>query len=295
MFKDELKEKTLAAENVIFNYLPENIGFQQVVLDAMRYSVEAGGKRLRPILMFETYKLFGGEEKVIEPFMAAMEFIHTYSLIHDDLPAMDNDELRRGKPTTHIKFGEDIAILAGDGLLNFGFETAMKAFLIKPCSDEVEKALMYLANASGVFGMVGGQTVDVITDTAGEISRDKLDFVYDLKTGALLLASMHIGALLAKASDDDIKIIDKVARNVGLAFQIQDDILDVTGSVDELGKPIGSDEKNHKATYVTFEGLKKAKEDVKSLSDEAISLLDSLDCKNDFLKNLIIYLIDRKN
>ncbi len=295
MFKDELKEKTLAAENVIFNYLPENIGFQQVVLDAMRYSVEAGGKRLRPILMSETYKLFGGEEKVIEPFMAAMEFIHTYSLIHDDLPAMDNDELRRGKPTTHIKFGEDIAILAGDGLLNFGFETAMKAFLIKPCSDEVEKALMYLANASGVFGMVGGQTVDVITDTAGEISRDKLDFVYDLKTGALLLASMHIGALLAKASDDDIEIIDKVARNVGLAFQIQDDILDVTGSVDELGKPIGSDEKNHKATYVTFEGLKKAKEDVKSLSDEAISLLDSLDCKNDFLKNLIIYLIDRKN
>lgn len=295
MFKDELKEKTLAAENVIFNYLPENIGFQQVVLDAMRYSVEAGGKRLRPILMSETYKLFGGEEKVIEPFMAAMEFIHTYSLIHDDLPAMDNDELRRGKPTTHIKFGEDIAILAGDGLLNFGFETAMKAFLIKPCSDEVEKALMYLANASGVFGMVGGQTVDVITDTAGEISREKLDFVYDLKTGALLLASMHIGALLAKASDDDIKIIDKVARNVGLAFQIQDDILDVTGNVDELGKPIGSDEKNHKATYVTFEGMGKAKEDVKSLSDEAISLLDSLDCKNDFLKNLIIYLIDRKN
>jgi len=295
MFKDELKEKTLAAENVIFNYLPENIGFQQVVLDAMRYSVEAGGKRLRPILMSETYKLFGGEEKVIEPFMAAMEFIHTYSLIHDDLPAMDNDELRRGKPTTHIKFGEDIAILAGDGLLNFGFETAMKAFLIKPCSDEVERALMYLANASGVFGMVGGQTVDVITDTAGEISRDKLDFVYDLKTGALLLASMHIGALLAGASDDDIKIIDKVAKNVGLAFQIQDDILDVTGSVDELGKPIGSDEKNHKATYVTFEGLIKAKEDVKLLSDEAILLLDSLDCKNDFLKNLIIYLIDRKN
>ncbi|MCR5272241.1 MAG: polyprenyl synthetase family protein [Lachnospiraceae bacterium] len=295
MFKDKLKVKTGEVEDIVLSYLPDNIGHQQPVVDAMIYSVEAGGKRIRPLLMYETYKLFGGNSDVIKPFMAAMEFIHTYSLIHDDLPAMDNDEFRRGKPTTHIKYGEALAILAGDGLLNFGFETAAKAFSIEPGSKKVEEAFSFLSNASGIYGMVGGQTVDVLTDAEGEITREKLDFVYDLKTGALLLASMHIGALLAGADKKDIEKIDIIAKKIGLAFQIQDDILDVTSTTEELGKPVGSDNKNNKATYVTFEGLKKASEYVRRLTFEATELLNSLDCKNDFLCELLLYLVDRKN
>ncbi|MCR5468314.1 MAG: polyprenyl synthetase family protein [Lachnospiraceae bacterium] len=295
MFKDELKVKTEEVEKIIYSYLPKDIDFQQTVVDAMIYSVEAGGKRLRPLLIQETYRLFGGKKDICKPFMAAMEFIHTYSLIHDDLPAMDNDDMRRGKPTTHIKFGEAMAVLAGDGLLNYGFETALSVFEKYPGNECAEKALIYLARSSGIFGMVGGQTVDVETDSTGVITKDKLDFVYDLKTGALLLASMHIGALLAGAGEKELFCIDEIAKKVGLAFQIQDDILDVTSTTEELGKPVGSDDKNNKATYVTFEGIDKAKEDVRRLSTEAVELLDSLEFKNEFLRNLIVYLIDRNN
>jgi len=295
MFKDLLNEKTYEINKIIEAYLPTCNGYQKTVVDAMNYSVEAGGKRLRPMLMFETYKMFGGSSDVIYPFMSAMEFLHTYSLVHDDLPAMDNDDYRRGKLTTHKKYGEAIGILAGDGLLNYSFETATKAFIISEGNVNAEKALIYFANATGIYGMVGGQTVDIETDKAGQITREKLNFIYELKTGALLKASMHIGALLAGASEGDLATIDSIAYNVGLAFQIQDDILDETSTLEELGKPVGSDEKNNKATYVTYEGLEKAKEEVTRLTEEALGLLDSLSCKNEFLRDLLIYLIDRKN
>jgi len=295
MFNELLKEKTQFANDIIDKYLPECEDYQKIIVEAMRYSVEAGGKRIRPILMLETYNLFNGSSESIYPFMAAMEFVHTYSLVHDDLPSMDNDDYRRGKLTTHKKYGEAIAVLAGDGLLNYAFETAAKSFVMSQGDINAEKAIIYFANSSGIFGMVGGQTVDIETDRDGQITRDKLDFIYKLKTGALLKASMHIGAIIANASEDDIKIIDKIADNIGLAFQIQDDILDETSTLEELGKPVGSDEKNNKATYVTFEGLNKSKKDVRRLTEEALALLDSLENRNDFLRELLIYLIDRKN
>ena len=221
----------------------------------MNYSFLAGGKRLRPMLMLETYRMFGGKSEVIEPFMAAIEMIHTYSLIHDDLPAMDNDEYRRGRKTTHIVYGEAMAILAGDGLLNFAYETALTALQTEQ-TPNVAKALLVLSQKAGIYGMVGGQTVDVETDQTQSVTRDQLDFIYKLKTSALIEASMLIGAILAGATKSEQKIIEEAASEIGLAFQIQDDILDVTGNQEVLGKPVGSDAKNEKATYVTYEGLK---------------------------------------
>ncbi len=305
MFKDELKEKTLAAENVIFNYLPENIGFQQVVLDAMRYSVEAGGKRLRPILMFETYKLFGGEEKVIEPFMAAMEFIHTYSLIHDDLPAMDNDEYRRGRKTTHAVYGAGMATLAGDGLLNLAYETAVKGAIkgkeLPPYDGETTNrylaALEILTTKAGVYGMVGGQCADICAENSTEPDEEKaketLQYIDENKTGALIESSLMVGAILGGATADQVSLMEKVGSNVGIAFQIQDDILDIEGSEAELGKPIGSDIKNGKSTYVSLYGMENAKAKVKELSDEAINILSGFDYSNTFLQELFEYLIYR--
>lgn len=260
----------------------------------MNYSFLAGGKRLRPMLMLETYRLFGGKGKVIEPFMAAIEMIHTYSLVHDDLPAMDNDALRRGKPTTHKAFGEAMAILAGDGLLNFAYETAAQAFYMEPQNARVGEAFAVLAKKAGIYGMVGGQTVDVQTDKGEEITREKLDFIYRLKTSALIEASMLVGAILAGASGEEQDIIAQVAGEIGLAFQIQDDILDVTSTMEVLGKPIGSDEKNNKATYVTYEGLDKAKQDVERISVTAVERLLSLPEKNKFLEQLLLSLIQRE-
>ena len=260
----------------------------------MNYSFLAGGKRLRPMLMLETYRLFGGKGKVIEPFMAAIEMIHTYSLVHDDLPAMDNDAMRRGKPTTHKAFGEAMAILAGDGLLNFAYETAALAFQMEPQNVRVGEAFTVLAKKAGIYGMVGGQTVDVQTDKGEEITREKLDFIYRLKTSALIEASMLVGAILAGASKEEQDIIAQVAGEIGLAFQIQDDVLDVTSTMEVLGKPIGSDEKNNKATYVTYEGLDKAKQDVERISVTAVERLSSLPEKNKFLEQLLLSLIQRE-
>ena len=180
------------------------------------------------MLMLETYRMFGGKSEVIEPFMAAIEMIHTYSLIHDDLPAMDNDEYRRGRKTTHIVYGEAMAILAGDGLLNFAYETALTALQTEQ-TPNVAKALLVLAQKAGIYGMVGGQTVDVETDKTQSVTRDQLDFIYKLKTSALIEASMLVGAILAGATKSEQKIIEEAASGIGLAFQIQDDILDVTG------------------------------------------------------------------
>lgn len=306
--EQEIEKKAQRINEMLEEYLPKEEGFQKTIFEAMNYSIRVGGKRLRPMLMEATYQMFGGEGKIIEPFMAAIEMIHTYSLVHDDLPAMDNDMYRRGKLTTHAVYGEAMGILAGDALLNYAYETAGKAFalateLAKTTSYEevlmvynrVIKAYCLLAECAGIYGMVGGQVVDVESDgeDAPEITKEKLDFIYEKKTGALLCASMGIGAILGGASQEEIDNILKVAKKVGLAFQIQDDILDVTSTLEVLGKPIGSDTKNNKATYVSFEGLKKAKEDEKRLSEEAVAELESIGKECSFLKELILFLIDR--
>ncbi len=294
--KNELAARAEAAEDVVCRFLPDDEGYQKTIFKAMHYSVMAGGKRLRPILLYETYRLFGGEGDVVEPFMAAIEMIHTYSLVHDDLPAMDNDDLRRGKATTHKEFGEAMGILAGDALLNYAFETALNAYDADADVVNVTNAMRILARKAGVFGMIGGQVVDVESEKKQqEIDEKKLRFIYDLKTGALIEAAMTIGATLAGASEKDIGTIEDVASKVGLAFQIQDDILDIEGDEATIGKPVGSDEKNNKSTYVTFAGLKKSKEEVKRLTDEAINELRSLSVHNEFLEELINYLVYRDN
>lgn len=281
-------------EQIMTSFFPKEEGYQKTVLEAMNYSVSAGGKRLRPMLMLETYRMFGGTSKVIEPFMAAIEMIHTYSLIHDDLPAMDNDEYRRGRKTTHVVYGEAMAILAGDALLNYAFETAASAFVLDEGNPAIGKAFMILASKAGVYGMIGGQVVDVESE-GKEIDADTLKFIHIHKTSALLESAMLIGAVLAGASEQQQRTVELAARELGLAFQIRDDILDVTGNTDELGKPVGSDEKNHKNTYVALEGLEKAKEDVKRYSESAIDRLKSLPVRNEFLYELIEELIDRRS
>ena len=295
-WENKLQERVAEVEAVIHKYLPEENGYQKTVLEAMNYSVLAGGKRLRPMLMQETYRLFGGSGNVVEPFMAAMEMIHTYSLVHDDLPAMDNDEYRRGRKTTHVVYGEGMAILAGDGLLNYAFETALKAFDIEPSNPYLGKALQVLAKKAGVYGMIGGQTADIEAEDMDQskVTNELLLFIHENKTAALIQSSMMIGAILAGAGEEIVKAVEKIAYNVGIAFQIQDDILDITSSLEVLGKMTGSDEKNNKITYVTLNGMEKSKEDVEKLSKEAISLLDSFESKNEFLNQLIEQLITRE-
>ena len=293
-FKTEMAERTAQIEQIIKKYLPKEEGYQKTIMEAMNYSVLAGGKRLRPMLMQETYRLFGGRSEVIEPFMAAIEMIHTYSLVHDDLPAMDNDEYRRGKKTTHAVYGEAMGILAGDALLNYAYETAARAFAMEPGNPGVCQAFQILTAKAGIYGMVGGQTVDVESEGKPGMTKEKLDFIYRLKTSALIEGSMLTGAVLAGATQGEQKIIEQTAGEVGLAFQIQDDILDVTSTMEVLGKPIGSDEKNHKITYVTYEGIEKAKVDVASLSEKAIARMDSLVVKNEYLTELLRYLILRE-
>ncbi|WP_346991126.1 polyprenyl synthetase family protein [Agathobacter rectalis] len=295
-FMEELQQKVEHINNVLEKFLPAEEGQQRIIFEAMNYSVRAGGKRLRPMLMEETYHMFGGSSAVIEPFMAAIEMIHTYSLVHDDLPAMDNDEYRRGKKTTHAVYGEAMGILAGDALLNMAYETAAKAFDMEVTDARVARAFTVLTKKAGVYGMVGGQVVDVESEKSDDcpITREKLDFIYRLKTGALIESSMMIGAILAGASSDEVSRVEQIAAKLGLAFQIQDDVLDVTSTLEVLGKPVGSDEKNNKATYVTFEGLDKAVSDVERISKEAEEQLDDLGYDDAFLKELFEYLIHRE-
>ena len=292
-FDTELKERTAYVEKIVYDYCPKEEGLQKIIIEAMNYSLKAGGKRLRPMLVLETLRLFGGDEKEAYPFMAAMEMIHTYSLVHDDLPAMDNDEYRRGRKTTHVVYGEAMAILAGDALLNYAFETAASAFVLDEGNPAIGKAFMILASKAGVYGMIGGQVVDVESE-GKEIDADTLKFIHIHKTSALLESAMLIGAVLAGASEQQQRTVELAARELGLAFQIRDDILDVTGNQEVLGKPVGSDAKNEKATYVTYEGLKKAQEDVKRYSKHAVNLLESLVVKNEFLIHLVEYLIHRE-
>ena len=291
--EQEISLRAEEIESILKVYLPKEEGYQKVVIEAMNYSILAGGKRLRPMLMQETYRLFGGKSKVIEPFMAAIEMIHTYSLVHDDLPAMDDDEYRRGHKTTHVVYGEAFGILAGDGLLNYAFETALHAFEIEPENKNTVKALQILFSRSGIHGMLGGQTVDV--EYSGKIpDKERLDFIYRLKTGALIEASMLIGAVLAGATKNEQNLVSQAAQDLGLAFQIQDDILDVISTQEVLGKPIGSDVKNQKTTYVTLDGMDKSKENVELLSRRAVSRLEELVVKNEFLVRLMLYLIHRE-
>ena len=293
--KSELNTRVAEIDKIIAGYLPAEEDYQKTIMEAMNYSILAGGKRIRPMLMLETYRLFGGKSKVVEPFMAAIEMIHTYSLVHDDLPAMDNDEYRRGKKTTHAVYGEAMGILAGDALLNYAFETALTAFDMEPENPNIGKALQVLAKKAGIYGMIGGQVVDIQSEGTKNMTKDKLDFIYHLKTGALMESSMLIGAILAGATASEQQIVETVAGEIGLAFQIQDDILDVTSTAEVLGKPIGSDEKNDKFTYVTFEGLEKAKEDVAAITAQAIAHMDSLVVRNEFLNELLLYLVAREN
>lgn len=293
-FTSELEKRTADVESGLCVYLPKETGFQSELWEAMNYSLLSGGKRLRPIFMYETYRLFGGKkEALIRPFMAALEMIHMYSLVHDDLPAMDNDDYRRGRLTTHKKYGEDMGILAGDGLLNYAFETAAQAFLCKGEEQRAGQALAVLAKKAGGYGMIGGQVVDV--KSCGQaIDKELLFFIHKHKTAALIEAAMMIGAILAGADCNEVETVEKIAGNVGVAFQIQDDILDVEGDEKLIGKPLHSDEKNEKTTYVTLVGIEKAKQEVEQYSEEAVCLLAGLKRQSDFLESLIQALIRRE-
>lgn len=293
-FEKAREAKVKEIEEILQTYLPKKEGFQKIIMEAMEYSLMAGGKRIRPMLMQEMYHLFGGKEKLIYPFMAAIEMIHTYSLVHDDLPAIDNDDYRRGRKTTHVVYGEDMGILAGDALLNYAFETAATAFADFPeDSLLIGKAMGILAKKAGIYGMIGGQVTDV-RETGHKLSREKLDFIYALKTGALIESSMMIGAVLAGASEEEIKQAEKIAAKTGFAFQVQDDILDVTSTSETLGKPVHSDEKNEKTTYVTLVGIEEAKKIVERESEEAIRILETLPGEKGYLTWLLEELIHRE-
>lgn len=298
----KLEEYRDEVNAIIKSFLPPLCGSQRNIMNAMNYSILVGGKRLRPTIMYDVYRLYGGIETVIEPFIAAIEMIHTYSLVHDDLPAMDNDTLRRGKPTTHAKFGEAMGILAGDGLLNYAYETASMGFSM--VEDEnlprVAEAFSLMTYKAGIYGMVGGQVIDIENEENGDLaSKDEDDIleIYELKTAALLEASFMIPAILAGADDEVVDTLEQIAKNVGIAFQIRDDILDMTSTTEELGKTAGSDKENSKITYASVFGVEAADKKVKELSDEAVSLFDSLDLgeKGDFLRSLIISLSSREN
>lgn len=298
-FEARLSDKAGYVEDILQKFLPREEGYAKTVIEAMNYSLLAGGKRLRPVMMMESYKLFAGSVDNISelwPFMAAMEMIHTYSLVHDDLPAMDNDEYRRGRKTTHAVYGAGMATLAGDGLLNYAFETAIMGSANG--DPKFVNALKVLSQKAGIYGMVGGQCADIVsenrTDIPADEMKDILHYIDENKTGALIESSLMIGAIIAGADEDKVRMIEKAGSNVGIAFQIQDDILDIEGDEALLGKPVGSDIKNAKTTYVSLYGMEQAKNKVKELSDEALGILDELGFKDSFLGELFSYLIYRK-
>lgn len=295
-----VEEQALRAQEIegkIKEFLPEECGYQSKVIEAMNYSMQAGGKRIRPMLMVETFKLCGGEGDVVWPLAVALEMVHNYSLVHDDLPCMDNDEYRRGRKTTHVVFGEGMATLAGDGLLNYAMEVALKAFDVEGMEPhKVSQAVRVLFSKSGIYGMIGGQCADINAEDMDrdEINEELLLYIHENKTAALIEAAMMIGGILAGATDITIRTLEKIAYNVGIAFQIMDDILDVTATFEELGKPIGSDERNNKVTYVTLHGLEESKAEVKRMSEEAITLIHTLPGDNPFLEELLESMITRR-
>ena len=291
-FKNVLKEKIDYIETLLNEYMPKEEGYQQTIMKAMNYSLKAGGKRLRPILTLESCKIVGGREEDVIPFAMAIEMIHTYSLIHDDLPALDNDDLRRGKPTNHKVFGDGMATLAGDALLNYAFEIMLSSSIDKKDSNKYLKAINEIAKHAGIYGMIGGQVVDVESENK-IIDKDKLDFIHLNKTAAMIIGCMRAGAIIGGASDEELEKITKYGENIGLSFQIVDDILDITGEEDKLGKPIGSDIANHKSTYPSLLGLEKSREIARQLIEEAKSSIDGLSSEIDFLNQLGDYIISR--
>jgi len=292
-YSKELQKRTEQIEQILLDYLPKEEGTQKLIVEAMNYSMLAGGKRIRPILMLETCRLFGGNVDSIKPFIMAIELIHTSSLVHDDLPAIDNDLLRRGRKTTHAVYGESMGILAGDGLINYAYEICADGLVKTNDVKNYSKAFQVFADKAGIYGMLGGQAVDVCM-TKQTVNSEKLDFIYRLKTGALIESAMMVGAIMAGASIEQVHLIQKIALHVGIAFQIQDDILDVTSTDEVLGKPILSDERNHKTTYVSLNGLDQARMDVAQISKEALSDLKSLNLENEFLEQMLYNLIYRE-
>lgn len=262
-----------------------------IIYEAMKYSLLAGGKRLRPIMAIMACDLFDGDINQVMPFACSIEMIHTYSLIHDDLPAMDNDDYRRGKLTNHKVFGEGFAILAGDALLNKAFEIIHQALIENPKLENI-KAAAYISLASGTQGMIGGQCIDLYYENKG-IDLDILNAMHDKKTGAMIRAPLVAGALIAGAKEEDVQRLEKFGQLIGLAFQISDDILDVEGSTEKLGKKTGSDAKNNKSTFVSYYGIEKSKEMAKGIIKEAQNIIDVYGNKGLLLKELSNYIIER--
>jgi geranylgeranyl diphosphate synthase type II len=288
-FVKELKLNAEKIDGLISQALPSEAGLQKRLIEAMNYSIMSGGKRIRPILLLESYNLFG---KVVEPFLVSIELIHSFSLVHDDLPSMDYSELRRGRKSTHCAYGEAMALLAGDAMLNYAYEVAFSAFGMG-YDRQVIRALRTLSNKTGLYGMGGGQAVE-IENNDDQIGIETIHFINENKCGALIEAALMIGAELAGATDDYVVIMENIGSCIGRAFQIQDDILDLTGNSIKLGKPTGIDTKNNKCTYASLVGIEEAKDMVCNLFYEALEKLDDLPYRNNFLKSLIQYLIDRE-
>lgn len=294
-FKTDFKNKIIQIESELKRYFEYNTDIPNQIIDAMKYSVDAGGKRIRPVLMLASCQMFGGAISDVVPFACALECIHTYSLIHDDLPAMDNSDLRRGKPTNHKVFGEAMAILAGDGLLNLAFEIVLKGEFSESVSDRnIIKATSYLSSCSGISGMIGGQVIDIESENK-LIDKKTLRTLQEKKTGALIRAAVACGAIIAGADDEDIALLEEYALNLGLAFQIKDDILDVEGDSTILGKPVGGDEELNKNTYVSLYGIDEAKNLLDNHSNLAKKSLEKYGKKAEFLLEMADYLLQRSN
>ena len=291
-FKKLLNDKIKCIETLLNDYMPKEQGYQKTIMEAMNYSLKAGGKRLRPILTIESCKIIGGQEKDAIPFAMAVEMIHTYSLIHDDLPALDNDDLRRGKPTNHKVFGDAMATLAGDALLNYAFEVMLSSSIGKDNPEKYLKAINEIAHYAGIYGMIGGQVVDIQSENK-IINKDTLDFIHLNKTAAMIVGCMRAGAIIGGANNDELEKITKYARNIGLSFQIIDDILDIVGDEEKLGKPIGSDIENHKSTYPSLLGLEESRKIAKDLIDDAKASIKDLSSQIEFLNGLADYIISR--
>ncbi len=292
-FKEKLKSYVDVINDFLDKYIVVEDVPEKVLYSSMKYSLEAGGKRLRPVLSLSVCDMLDGNINDVIPYACAIEMIHTYSLIHDDLPSMDDDNFRRGKPTNHKVFGEAIAILAGDGLLNSAFELMLKASSYGDKGlDKKIKAISVIANASGIKGMIAGQVIDLESEDS-DISPELLKRMHKCKTGALIKAPVISSAVLCGASKDEIKHLESFSENIGLAFQIKDDILDIEGDSDKLGKNIGSDASNGKSTFVSIYGLDKSKEMLFNITANAVSDLDIFGDKALFLKELSKYLLER--
>lgn len=292
-FKNSLKIKSDYIEELLKKYMPKEDGYQSTIMESMNYSLKSGGKRLRPILTLEACKIVGGNEEDAIPFAMAIEMIHTYSLIHDDLPSLDNDDLRRGKPTNHKVYGEAMAILAGDGLLNYAYEIMLSSSLNKDNPEKYLRAIGEIAKSAGIYGMIGGQVVDVESENT-LIPKEKLDYIHLNKTAAIMVGCMRAGAIVGNANEEQLEKVTKYAKNIGLSFQIVDDILDIIGDESKLGKHVGSDIENNKSTYPSLIGIEKSKEVATQLINEARENIKTLNGDYSFLDGLANYIIDRE-